>query len=123
MTSRSQRYASRRNRVPVATLVATAVLFAVIATACTSLPAAADRYFTEAVVGALDIADSGRVTGFTVLDPAVNRYDLFLAGEAHGIVENLDGASDFCVERMHKAAEFGMLSACKTANCTNGYLG
>ena len=27
------------------------------------------------------------------------------------------GASDFCVERMHKTAEFGILSARKTTNC------
>jgi nickel-dependent lactate racemase len=33
------------------------------------------------------------------------------------------GASDFRVEQMHKTAEFGILCACKTTNCTNGYSG
>lgn len=89
MTVLSRRSSLRRNSVPGAAVVAL-TSFALLATACTSLPAAADRYFTDAVVGALDIADSGRVTGFTVLDSAVDGYDLFLAGEAHGVVENLD---------------------------------
>ena len=69
-------------------IIASAAL--ALAGACASLYTDAAAYFGDAEVGALDLRDPYTLSGFTVLDGVVDRYAVFLAGEVHGVAENLD---------------------------------
>ena len=80
-----------RRRIRVAVTIA--IIAGTLAVCgCASLFARTERFFDTSVVGSLDITDSGRFGGFTILDDAVGRYDVFLAGEAHGVAESTDYA-------------------------------
>ncbi|TVQ18360.1 MAG: hypothetical protein EA382_17810, partial [Spirochaetaceae bacterium] len=86
-TRRSKRRYARRRATVIAGIVGTMLLGS-----CASLFTDAARYIDDRVVGSLDITDSGRFDGFTILDDVVDRYDVFLAGEAHGVAESTDYA-------------------------------
>ena len=97
MTSRvahrhAHRFAHRYARALRGAAAIVGVAGTLLLGSCASLFSDAAGYFDDRVVGSLDITDSGRFDGFTVLDDVVDRYDVFLAGEAHGVAENTDYA-------------------------------